>query len=114
MIKAETKKTKRTVAIDSCRRTSNPYVNFMEKMLRDKSVGGEFVTTHFRGAYLFCSCFLQKPPVVYKHFIYLKFKEIEIYNRNVEEKMDKFHLPSNMDMEILQNEDLCYFSELWD
>lgn len=24
-------------------------------------------------------------------------------------KKDKFHLPSNMDMKILQNEDLCYF-----
>lgn len=24
-------------------------------------------------------------------------------------KKDEFHLPSNMDMKILQNEDLCYF-----
>lgn len=51
--------------------------------------------------------FLLKPPVVYKHFICLEFKDIEIYNSNVWEK--KKNLPSKMDIKILQNEDLCYF-----
>lgn len=37
-------------------------------------MGGEFVTTHFRGAYLFFS-FLQKPPVVYKHVVWCSRKQ---------------------------------------
>lgn len=73
-------------------------------------MGGEFVTRLISEVPIFSVLVLQKPLVVYKHFICLKFKEIGIYNRNVvKKKKDKFHLPSNMDMKILQNEDLCYF-----
>lgn len=45
------------------------------------------------------------------HFSEVQGNRIDIYNRNVvlTKKKDKFHLPSNMDMKILQNEDLCYF-----
>lgn len=72
------------MAIDSCRRTSNPNVNFMEKWKGIVgSVGGEFVTRLISEVPIFSVFVLQKPPVVYKHFICLKFKEIGIYNRNV-------------------------------
>lgn len=73
-------------------------------------MGGEFVTRLISEVPIFSVLVLQKPPVVYKHFICSKFKEIGIYNRNVVKRnKKKNHLPSNMDMKILQNEDLCYF-----
>lgn len=69
---------------------------------------GEFVTRLISEVPIFSVFVLQKPPVVYKHFIRLKFTEIGLYITGMLLK-DKFHLPSTMDMKILQNEDLCYF-----
>lgn len=98
-------KKQRTVAIDSCRRTSNPDFNFMERRKGIKCGRWVCYKTHFRGAYLFffyfakATCRLQSIS-----FIWVQ------GNRNVFWFFkDKFHLPSNMDMKILQNEDLCYF-----
>lgn len=52
--KSNKNKTKqRTVAIDSCRRTSNPDFNFMERRKGIKCGRWVCYKTHFRGAYLF-------------------------------------------------------------
>lgn len=59
---------------------------------------------------IFSFFILQKPPVVYKAFHLSEFKETGMFFGFVFWFFkDKFHLPSNMDMKILQNEDLCYF-----
>lgn len=100
-------KKQRPVAIDSCRRTSDPCVNFMCKW---KVITWEMslLQDSFQRclSFLFSFC---KSHLSFTSISCLKFKEIDIYNRNVVWKKDKFHLPSNMDMKILQNEDVCYF-----
>lgn len=57
--------------------------------------------THFRGAYLFCSWFAM-PPVVYKHFIFLKFKETEFVRGMFKKKKKRtnsifHHIKMNME-----------------
>lgn len=69
-------------------------------MERDK-VGGEFVTGLISEVPIFSV--LQKPPVVYKHFICVKFKDFitgMLYKKSSSIKYGH---------KILQNEDLCYF-----
>lgn len=73
-------------------------------------MGGEFVIRLISEVPIFSFFILQKPPVVYKAFHLSEFKETGMFFGFVFWFFkDKFHLPSNMDMKILQNEDLCYF-----
>lgn len=108
--KSNKNKTKqRTVAIDSCRRTSNPDFNFMERRKGIKCGRWVCYKTHFRGAYLFFFLFCKSHLSFTKHFIYRSSRKQECFLVSFFVFKDKFHLPSNMDMKILQNEDLCYF-----
>lgn len=76
-------------------------------------MGGEFVIRLISEVPIFSFFLLQKPPVVYKAFHCLSSRKQEfktgMFFGFVLFFKDKFYLPSNMDMKILQNEDLCYF-----
>lgn len=84
-------------------------------------MGGEFVTGLIPEVpifflFLFFLCEATRRLQAF-HLSEVQGNRRETYNRNVVKKTkrkDKFHLPSSMDMKILQNEDLCYFKELWD
>lgn len=71
-------KKQRTVAIDSCRRTSNP-CQLQGEMERDQVWEVSLLQDSFQRCLSFLFSFCKKPPVVYKHFICPKFKE----NRNL-------------------------------
>lgn len=76
-------------------------------------MGGEFVTRLLSEVPIFSVLFFAKATCRLQafHLSEVQGDRIEIKNRNVvkKKKKDKFHLPSDMDMKILQNEDLCYF-----
>lgn len=83
-------------------------------MERDKVWEVSLLQDSFQRCLSFLFCFFAKATCRLQafHLSEVQGNRIEIYNRNVvkkKKKKDKFHLPSNMDMKILQNEDLCYF-----
>lgn len=67
------------MAIDSCRRTSNPDFNFMERRKGIKCGRWVCYKTHFRGAYLFFFLFCKSHLSFTKHFIYLSSRKQECF-----------------------------------